>query len=55
MTSEDAGLKAGFVHCLLSSLRRLKVPFLAFEMAGDLSEFSSGPQHGFGPRQPAVV
>lgn len=55
MTCEDAGLNEGFVHCLLSPVRRIKVLFLAFEMASDLSQFSNGPQHGFGPTQLAVV
>lgn len=55
MTCEDAGLNEGFVHCLLSPVRRIKVLFLAFQMASDLSQFSNGPQHGFGPTQLAVV
>lgn len=40
----------GFERCLLSPMRRFKVPFLAFEVASDLSQFSNGPQQGFGPR-----
>lgn len=51
MMNEDAGLKEVFVHCLLTLLSRIKVLFLAFEMAGDPSHFMNGPQHGFGPIQ----